>query len=70
MPRLVLSHELPGNPARSHPMEVTMSRFIARLAAGACVAALVLATTACAVMPAGSVPVAQDMHDYVGSGTD
>lgn len=43
-----------------------MSRFIARLAAGALAAVLVLATTACAVMPSGHAPIAQDTHDFVG----
>ncbi len=43
-----------------------MSRLINRLAAGALAAALVLASTACAVMPSGQAPIAQDMHDFVG----
>lgn len=47
-----------------------MSRFIVRLAAGALAAAVLFAVSACAGLPTGALPVAQDTHDYIGSGTE
>lgn len=43
-----------------------MSRLVIRLAATAGAALLALACTACAVMPSGQAPIAQDTHDFVG----
>lgn len=43
-----------------------MSRLIARIAVGTIAAAFMAVLSACAGLPSSSMPLAQDMHDFIG----